>query len=141
MRLRPRRARTLTDRHGTSRREPLPVGCSIPFHAARARLPTSAPRCARDLIGTRQAARAGAERRAGVLREPLSDRKLYARNRSQQRRGQAMPLTAPSLTLGIEEEYLLVDPSSRDLVAAPPKEFMQRCEQRLGAQVTHEVLQ
>jgi glutamate---cysteine ligase / carboxylate-amine ligase len=52
-----------------------------------------------------------------------------------------MPLTAPSLTLGLEEEYLLVDPESRDLVAAPPEEFMQRCQERLGAQVTHEFLQ
>jgi gamma-glutamyl:cysteine ligase YbdK (ATP-grasp superfamily) len=30
-----------------------------------------------------------------------------------------MPLNPPSLTLGLEEEYLLVDPRSRDLVAAP----------------------
>jgi carboxylate-amine ligase len=52
-----------------------------------------------------------------------------------------MPLTAPSLTLGLEEEYLLVDPVSRDLVAAPPEEFMQRCQDRLGEQVTHELLQ
>jgi glutamate---cysteine ligase / carboxylate-amine ligase len=52
-----------------------------------------------------------------------------------------MPLTAPSLTLGLEEEYLLVDPTSRDLVAAPPAEFMQRCQERLGEQVTHEFLQ
>jgi carboxylate-amine ligase len=52
-----------------------------------------------------------------------------------------MPLTAPSLTLGLEEEYLLVDPTSRDLVAAPPAEFMQRCQERLGQQVTHEFLQ
>ena len=52
-----------------------------------------------------------------------------------------MPLTPPSLTLGIEEEYLLVDPASRDLVAAPPAEFMQRCQNRLGERVTHELLQ
>jgi carboxylate-amine ligase len=52
-----------------------------------------------------------------------------------------MPLIAPSLTLGLEEEYLLVDPESRDLVAAPPAEFMQRCEDRLGDRVTHELLQ
>jgi glutamate---cysteine ligase / carboxylate-amine ligase len=49
--------------------------------------------------------------------------------------------TPPSLTLGLEEEYLLVDPASRDLVAAPPAEFMQRCEARLGDRVTHELLQ
>jgi carboxylate-amine ligase len=52
-----------------------------------------------------------------------------------------MPLTAPSLTLGLEEEYLLVDPRSRDLVAAPPREFMERCQDRLGERVTHELLQ
>ncbi|MGH6901959.1 MAG: carboxylate-amine ligase [Geminicoccaceae bacterium] len=52
-----------------------------------------------------------------------------------------MPLTPPSLTLGLEEEYLLVDPTSRDLVAAPPEGFMQRCEERLGKRVTHELLQ
>jgi carboxylate-amine ligase len=52
-----------------------------------------------------------------------------------------MQLTPPSLTLGLEEEYLLVDPASRDLVAAPPAEFMQRCQDRLGDRVTHELLQ
>ena len=52
-----------------------------------------------------------------------------------------MQLTPPSLTLGLEEEYLLVDPASRDLVAAPPAGFMQRCQDRLGKQVTHELLQ
>ncbi len=52
-----------------------------------------------------------------------------------------MPLTPPSLTLGLEEEYLLVDPESRDLVAAPPRGFMARCRKRLGKRVAHELLQ
>jgi glutamate---cysteine ligase / carboxylate-amine ligase len=52
-----------------------------------------------------------------------------------------MQLTPPSLTLGLEEEYLLVDPASRDLVVAPPPGFMQRCQDRLGERVTHELLQ
>ena len=52
-----------------------------------------------------------------------------------------MPLTAPSLTLGIEEEYLLVDPTSRDLVAEPPKGFMELCQKRLGSRVAYELLQ
>ena len=52
-----------------------------------------------------------------------------------------MPLTAPLLTLGLEEEYLLVDPISRELMAAPPEQFMQRCQERLGERVTHEFLQ
>src|SRR5262245_43898288 len=52
-----------------------------------------------------------------------------------------MPILPPSLTLGVEEEYLLVDPESRDLVASPPKGFMSRCRKRLGRQVTHELLQ
>ncbi len=52
-----------------------------------------------------------------------------------------MPLSLPSLSLGVEEEYLLVDPVSRDLVAAPPAAFMRRCQERLGGRVTHELLQ
>ena len=52
-----------------------------------------------------------------------------------------MPLSPPSLTLGVEEEYLLVDPETRDLVAAPPKGFMEHCQKRLGGRVAHELLQ
>jgi predicted N-formylglutamate amidohydrolase len=57
-----------------------PVGYSIPFHATRARLPHVTFEIRQDLIGTREAAEAWAERLAGVLRQPLSDRKLYALN-------------------------------------------------------------
>ncbi len=46
----------------------------------------------------------------------------------------------PALTLGIEEEYLLVDPDSRDLVTDPPAEFMAACKDRLGEQVAPEFL-
>jgi predicted N-formylglutamate amidohydrolase len=59
-----------------------PVGYSIPFHAARPRLPHVTFELRQDLIDTREAAEAWAERLAGVLREPLSDRKLYALNGS-----------------------------------------------------------
>jgi glutamate---cysteine ligase / carboxylate-amine ligase len=52
-----------------------------------------------------------------------------------------MPLHPPSLSLGLEEEYLLVDPESRDLVAAPQDGFMARCQERLGDRVTHELMQ
>ena len=47
----------------------------------------------------------------------------------------------PALTLGIEEEYLLVDPETRALASRPPAGFMRRCEEALGPQVTHEFLQ
>ena len=75
------------------------------------------------------------------MRGPLSDRKLYACTRASAAAADAMPLTAPSLTLGLEEEYLLIDPVSRDLVAAPPDGFMPRCQERLGDRVAHELLQ
>lgn len=42
----------------------------------------------------------------------------------------------PSLTLGVEEEYLLVDPETRDLVVEPPPEFMETCREALGERVT-----
>lgn len=47
----------------------------------------------------------------------------------------------PALSLGVEEEYLLVDPETRDLASRPPRGFMQRCEEILGPRVTHEFLQ
>ena len=59
-----------------------PVGYSIPFHAARPRLPHVTFELRQDLTETRETAERWAERLAGVLRAPLSDRKLYALNRS-----------------------------------------------------------
>jgi carboxylate-amine ligase len=47
----------------------------------------------------------------------------------------------PSLSLGIEEEYLLVDPITRALVRSPDPAFMATCEDALGGQVMSELLQ
>ncbi len=47
----------------------------------------------------------------------------------------------PPLTLGIEEEYLIVDQESRELVTEPPADFAKKCERELGDQVTGEFLQ
>jgi len=52
-----------------------------------------------------------------------------------------MPLPKPTLALGIEEEYLLVDPETFDLVATPDPGFMPACKRALGDQVTPELLQ
>lgn len=46
----------------------------------------------------------------------------------------------PALTLGVEEEYLLVDPETRDLVREPSPDFMKDCKERLGERVTPEFL-
>ncbi|MDH3645304.1 MAG: carboxylate-amine ligase [Gammaproteobacteria bacterium] len=51
-----------------------------------------------------------------------------------------MALKEPPFTVGIEEEYLLVDLQTRDLANDPPDELMQECEQILAAQVTPEFL-
>lgn len=54
-----------------------------------------------------------------------------------------MSLREPSFTLGIEEEYLLVDKTSRDLVGDPPKELLSDCEEALreiGGQVSPEFM-
>ena len=45
-----------------------------------------------------------------------------------------------SLSIGIEEEYLLVDLETRDLARDPPDAFMQACRKILGEQVTPEFL-
>jgi carboxylate-amine ligase len=47
----------------------------------------------------------------------------------------------PSFTIGIEEEYLLVDRESRDLIRDLPPEMFPECERRLQQQVTPEFLQ
>ena len=47
----------------------------------------------------------------------------------------------PTFTLGVEEEYLLVDKETRSLVIDPPKTLMAEAEEMCGAQVTSELLQ
>ncbi len=51
-----------------------------------------------------------------------------------------MVTLAPSFTLGIEEEYLLVDRETRDLVAAP-EQLMADCQAELEGRVSPEFLQ
>lgn len=51
-----------------------------------------------------------------------------------------MGIVEPSFTLGIEEEYLLVDKESLDLVSAP-EELMASCVRELEGQVSPEFLQ
>ncbi|MFQ5516838.1 MAG: carboxylate-amine ligase [Acidimicrobiia bacterium] len=46
----------------------------------------------------------------------------------------------PRFTIGIEEEYLLVDKETRDLVSDPPPTMMQECEELLEGQVSPEFL-
>ncbi|MEL6620345.1 MAG: carboxylate-amine ligase [Pseudomonadota bacterium] len=47
----------------------------------------------------------------------------------------------PPLTIGIEEEYLVVDQETRELVTAPDPGFVAACTDALGEQVTGEYLQ
>jgi predicted N-formylglutamate amidohydrolase len=55
-----------------------PIGYSIPFHAARPRLPHVTFELRQDLIDTEPGAALWAERLAAVLRAPLADPALYA---------------------------------------------------------------
>ncbi len=40
-----------------------------------------------------------------------------------------MTIKTPPFTVGVEEEYLLVDPKTRDLVVEPPEELLRDCQQ------------
>jgi glutamate---cysteine ligase / carboxylate-amine ligase len=51
-----------------------------------------------------------------------------------------MAIKEPSFTLGIEEEYLLVDKDSRDLVQELPPELFAKCEEALRGRVSPEFL-
>lgn len=44
-----------------------------------------------------------------------------------------MSAAEPSFTIGIEEEYLLVDRQSRDVVSDPPREIFSECKRCAGA--------
>ena len=46
----------------------------------------------------------------------------------------------PAFTLGVEEEYLLVDRTTRELVVDPPETLMKEAEEKCGPQVTSELL-
>lgn len=51
-----------------------------------------------------------------------------------------MAVPEPDLTIGIEEEYLLVDKETLDLAVAP-EALMEACSKELAGQVSHEFLQ
>ena len=51
-----------------------------------------------------------------------------------------MPLKDPTFTIGIEEEYLLVEQGSRDLVGEMPQALFEDCERALRGHVAREFL-
>ena len=51
-----------------------------------------------------------------------------------------MPLREPSFSIGIEEEYLLVDRQSRDLVSEPPPALIEAYEIQLSGHFSREFL-
>lgn len=51
-----------------------------------------------------------------------------------------MAIPKPEFTIGIEEEYLLVDCATRNLVQDPPESVMKEAVHRLEGQVGHEFL-
>lgn len=52
-----------------------------------------------------------------------------------------MKKNGPPFSIGVEEEYLLVDKETRALVVDPPASLLSECEDLLGSQVTTELLQ
>ena len=51
-----------------------------------------------------------------------------------------MTIAEPAFTLGVEEEYLLVDARTGDLASDPPESLVDECASILGEQVTNEFL-
>lgn len=51
-----------------------------------------------------------------------------------------MTTAEPSFTIGIEEEYLLVDKQTRDIASDPPRALMEACEAALPGAVSPEFL-
>ena len=51
-----------------------------------------------------------------------------------------MAASGPSFTIGIEEEYLLVDLETRDVASDPPEALFRACQKRIKGLVAHEFL-
>lgn len=51
-----------------------------------------------------------------------------------------MKISEPAFTIGVEEEYLLVDRETRDLVSDPPGSLMEECAELLGEHVSPELM-
>lgn len=51
-----------------------------------------------------------------------------------------MTTAEPEFTMGVEEEYLLVDKETRSLVVDPPQSLMSECEEQAKGQVSSELL-
>ena len=51
-----------------------------------------------------------------------------------------MAIKEPSFSIGIEEEYLLVDKETRELAQEPPQALFVKCEEALRGQVSPEFL-
>lgn len=49
-------------------------------------------------------------------------------------------VTEPSFTLGLEEEYLLVDRGTRDIVTSPPDEMLEACQEQAPGRIHPEFL-
>ena len=49
-------------------------------------------------------------------------------------------MITPSFSIGIEEEYLLIDKETRGLASDPPQAFFAACEDKLGNLVAHEFM-
>ncbi len=52
----------------------------------------------------------------------------------------AMAAAEPSFTIGIEEEYLLVDRETRDLTSTPPDALIEKCQAAFEGQISPEFL-
>ncbi len=51
-----------------------------------------------------------------------------------------MARKTPPFTIGIEEEYLLVDRDTRQVATKPPEELFERCKAEMGSMVQHEFM-
>ncbi|MEM7082362.1 MAG: carboxylate-amine ligase [Pseudomonadota bacterium] len=49
-------------------------------------------------------------------------------------------MSKPPFTIGVEEEYLLVDKSTRDVATEPPEEMLEACQEARPGQITPEFL-
>ena len=115
-----------------------PHDFTIDYHAEEAGLPHVSIEIRQDLIASGD----GAARWAAILQgrahsDPVRSRSLHQLDGLT--KGLAMQPREPAWTIGIEEEYLLVDKQTMELVNDPPPSIMEECK-RLTTRVSPELL-
>jgi len=118
-----------------------PKGYSMFQHAVASALPYLCIEVRQDLLGTEDGVLEFANATEAGLRAVFADEDQYTYFSKRMDAPHIGRLSEPAFTIGVEEEYMLVDRTSRELINEAPPDMLPECERLLGDRVQPEFLQ